>query len=216
MDIGYLLIVLGVIFTSMTFHELMHGLVANSLGDDTARLSGRLTLNPFKHIDPFMTVLLPVLIVVTNMLTGANTPVFGGAKPVPFNPSRIKYDEWGVALMAIAGPLTNLVLAFISFGIYIAVGGDSTTLAGQVFSVSTAVNLGFFAFNILPIPPLDGSRVMYALAPEFVRKGMDTIERQGLLVVFVIILVLGSLLNSYMRGVIGFMIELFAYIFGVA
>ena len=216
MDIGYLLIVLGVIFTSMTFHELMHGLVANWLGDDTARLSGRLTLNPFKHIDPFMTVLLPALIVVTNMLTGANTPVFGGAKPVPFNPSRIKYDEWGVALMAIAGPLTNLVLAFISFGIYIAVGGDSTTLAGQVFSVSTAVNLGFFAFNILPIPPLDGSRVMYALAPEFVRKGMDTIERQGLLVVFVIILVLGSLLNSYMRGVIGFMIELFAYIFGVA
>lgn len=216
MDIGYLLTVLGVIFISMTFHELMHGLVANWLGDETARLLGRLTLNPLKHIDPFMTVLLPVFIVVTNILTGANTPVFGGAKPVPFNPARIKYDEWGVALMAIAGPLTNLVLAFISFGIYIAAGGDSTTLVGQVFSVSTAVNLGFFAFNILPIPPLDGSRVMYALAPDFVRKGMDAIERHGVLLVLIIVLVASALLDGYMRGAIGFFIDIFARIFGVA
>ncbi len=216
MDIGYILTVLAVIFVSMTFHELMHGLVANWLGDETARLLGRLTLNPLKHIDPFMTVLLPLFIVVTNMLTGANTPVFGGAKPVPFNPSRIKYDEWGVALMAIAGPLTNLALAFISFGIYVMVGGDSTTLAGQVFSVSTAVNLGFFAFNILPIPPLDGSRVMYALAPDFVRKGMDTIERYGVVLVLVIVLVSGSLLDAYMRGVITVVLEVFARIFGVA
>ena len=216
MDIGYILTVIAVIFVSMTFHELMHGLVANWLGDDTARLLGRLTLNPLKHVDPFLTVLLPLFIVVTNMLTGANAPVFGGAKPVPFNPARIKYDEWGVALMALAGPLTNFVLAFISFGCYVSVGGDPTTIAGQVFSISTAVNLGFFAFNILPIPPLDGSRVIYALAPDFVRRGMDAIERYGIMLVLVIVLVASPLLDSYMRAVISVILEVFARIFGVA
>lgn len=214
MDIGYILTVLGVIFVSMTLHELMHGLIASWLGDDTARLMGRLTLNPLKHVDPFMTIMLPLFIAITNMLTGAQAPIFGGAKPVPFNPSRIKYDEWGVALMAIAGPLVNLVLAFLSFALYVLIGGDASAL-GMVASISVAVNLGFFAFNILPIPPLDGSRVMYALAPDFVRRGMDVVERYGVMLVLVIVLVSGSILDAYMRGVIGAIVQVFARIFGV-
>jgi Zn-dependent protease len=215
MDIGYILTVLGVIFVSMTLHEVMHGLVAYRLGDDTAHLMGRLTLNPLKHIDPFMTVMLPLLIIITNAMTGTNTPVFGGAKPVPFNPARIAREEWGIALMAIAGPLTNVLLAFLSFAILVFIG-DSTGVLGQIALTSVWVNLGFFAFNILPIPPLDGSRVMYALAPDFVREAMDAIERYGIIFVFVVVMFANSLLHTYMSNVITWCIALFSRIFGVA
>src|SRR6478735_2020443 len=114
-DFMYITIVIIVILISMTLHEAMHGFVAYWLGDDTADREGRLTLNPVKHIDPFLTVLLPVILAI------AGAPIFGGAKPVPFNPDRLRYDEWGAALVAIAGPLTNLVIAllfFISFQLF--------------------------------------------------------------------------------------------------
>lgn len=215
MDIGYILTVIGVIFFSMTLHEVMHGLVAYWLGDETAHLSGRLTLNPLKHIDPFLTLGLPLLILMTNALTGVSTPIFGGAKPVPFNPARINHDEWGIALMAIAGPLTNLALAFISFSILVLIGGHTAGVAGMIAQTSVLVNLGFFAFNILPLPPLDGSRVMYALAPDFVRKSMDTIERYGLIFVFMIVMLSGSLLSTYMLACIDVCLKAFSVIFGV-
>ncbi len=215
MDIGYILTVLGVIFISMTLHEVMHGFVAYKLGDETARLLGRLTLNPLKHIDPFLTLGLPLLIIITNALTGVHTPVFGGAKPVPFNPARINYDEWGVALMAVAGPLTNLALAFISFGVLVLSGG-TTTIVGSIAETSVLVNLGFFVFNILPIPPLDGSRVLYALAPDFARKFMDTVERYGLVLVFVLVMFAGPLLSNYMVASIEWIVSVFGRVFGVS
>ena len=214
MDIGYILTVIGVIFVSMTLHELMHGLVAYRLGDDTAHLMGRLTLNPLKHVDPFMTVLLPLLIIITNMLTGTNSPVFGGAKPVPFNPARIEHEEWGVALMAISGPLINLVLAFICYGILVVGGIDPSSVIGGILSTSVLVNLGFFVFNILPLPPLDGSRVMYALAPDFIRRGMDAIERYGIILVFIVVMFASTLLESYMSGTIHWIITIFSAAFG--
>jgi Zn-dependent protease len=214
MDIGYILTVIGVIFISMTLHELMHGLVAYRLGDNTAHLMGRLTLNPLKHVDPFMTIMLPLLIIITNMLTGTNSPVFGGAKPVPFNPARIEHEEWGIALMAISGPLINLMLAFVSYGVLVITAMDPSSVVGGILSTSVLVNLGFFAFNILPLPPLDGSRVMYALAPDFIRRGMDTIERYGILLVFVVVMFASTLLTTYMSGMIHGIITIFAAALG--
>src|SRR3990167_7348476 len=190
MDITYIITVLVVILFSMTIHEAMHGFVAYWLGDDTAKLEGRLTLNPIKHIDPFLTIILPVLLAISG------APIFGGAKPVPFNPARVKYDEWGSALVALAGPLSNLLIAFVSYGLYVAFAASSTDLA-TFFTVSFIVNLGFFAFNMIPIPPLDGSRVLYALAPEFVRRGMEAIERFGIIFVFAIVLLASPLLGSF-------------------
>ncbi|HEU4715599.1 MAG TPA: site-2 protease family protein, partial [Candidatus Saccharimonadales bacterium] len=166
-DITYILVVLGVILISMTLHEAMHGFMAYFLGDDTAKLEGRLTLNPVKHIDPFLTLLLPVLLAVIG------APIFGGAKPVPFNPNRVRYDEWGAALVAIVGPLTNLLIAFVLFGIYVLVGTPHEGIGALILITGVMVNLGFFVFNIIPIPPLDGSRVLYALAPEFARRAME-------------------------------------------
>jgi Zn-dependent protease len=210
MDIVYILTVIGVILVSMTLHEAMHGYVAYFLGDDTARLEGRLTLNPIKHIDPFLTLLLPLLLAIVG------APIFGGAKPVPFNPSRLKYDEWGAALVALAGPLTNLIIAFVLFGIYALAGAPQSGTVALVLMTGVMVNLGFFVFNIIPIPPLDGSRVLYALAPDFARRGMEAIERYGIVFVFLIVMLASSVIGTYMLAAIDFFVGVFARIFGLS
>lgn len=208
-DPTYILIVLAVILFSMTLHEAMHGFVAFWLGDDTAEREGRLTLNPVKHIDPFLTLALPLFLAVVG------GPVFGGAKPVPFNPARLKYDEWGAALVALAGPLTNFVIAFILFASYVLFGASQDTIAGQFLITGVLVNLGFFIFNMIPIPPLDGSRVIYALAPDFVRRGMEAIEQFGLIFIFAIVLLASPVISIIMRTATTGILEAFSTLFGV-
>jgi Zn-dependent protease len=206
-DILYIAIVLVVILLSMTLHEAMHGYVAYWLGDDTARLQGRLTLNPIKHIDPFLTIILPIGLAIVG------APIFGGAKPVPFNPHNVKGGEWGAALIAIAGPLTNFLIAFLSFGVFVLVGQPDSGVLSEVIVAAISVNLGFFIFNIIPIPPLDGSRVLYALAPEFIRRGMEWLERFGLVIVFAIVLLGSSVIGGFMQGAINFFLVIFSHIF---
>ena len=208
-DIVYILIVIVVILFSMTLHEAMHGFVAFWLGDDTAEREGRLTLNPIKHIDPFLTIALPVMLAIIG------APIFGGAKPVPFNPARLKYDEWGAALVAVAGPLTNLLIAFVLFASYVLFGANQGTIAGQFLITGVMVNLGFFIFNMIPIPPLDGSRVLYALAPDFVRRGMETIEQYGLIFIFAIVLLGSSLIGGIIQTGTGAILRAFSLLFGV-
>ena len=211
-DIVQLGIILGVILVSMTLHEVMHGFVSYWLGDDTAKLQGRLTLNPIKHIDPFLTIILPLLLAI------AGGPIFGGAKPVPFNPERIRGEEWGVALVAIAGPLTNLFLAFVAFGVTVLFGINfvDSGLVATVLLYFIYVNIGFFVFNMLPLPPLDGSRVLYALAPDFVRRAMEAIEPYALFVVFAIVLFANNALGQFMGGAVQFFIDVFSKIFMVS
>jgi len=191
----------------MTLHEAMHAFVGYWLGDDTAKAQGRLTLNPIKHIDPFMTILLPIMLAISGL------PIFGGAKPVPFNPQNVRWGEWGAALVALAGPLTNFVLAFVIFGIRQVAALPEGSIWYGVASIAILVNLGFFVFNMIPLPPLDGSRVLYALAPEFVRRGMETIERYGIIVVFAVILLAGPSLGTFMGAVINFFLTGFSHIF---
>ena len=208
-------IVLGVILLSMTLHEAMHAFMGYFLGDDTAKAQGRLTLNPIKHIDPFMTILLPVILALT-----PGAPIFGGAKPVPFNPNRVRYGDWGAALVAIAGPLTNFLIAFLAFGSGVLSGvitsqGVEATLVGQIIMLTMPVNLGFFVFNMLPIPPLDGSRVLYAFAPEAVRRGMEMIERYGVMVIFAIVLIASPVISQIMITCMNAIISLFTALFSV-
>ena len=212
MDIGYIAIVIGVILISMTIHEAMHAFVGYWLGDDTAKRQGRLTLNPLKHIDPFLTIILPVMLAIIG------APIFGGARPVPFNPDRVKGGEWGAALVAVAGPLTNLLIAFIVFGIGVLSGvitkdGVLMSLGGQIIMTGISVNIGFFIFNMLPIPPLDGSRVIYALAPEFVRRAMEVVERMGIVVIFVLVMLAGSVIGPILSGAILWIWDAFSLIF---
>lgn len=192
----FLIIILAI---SITCHEFMHAYVSFMLGDDTAHLHGRLSLNPLAHIDPFGTVLLPILLFM------AGLPVFGAAKPVPFNPSRLRYGEWGSAMVAAAGPLTNLVLAaFISLWLrLLSVSG----ITQNFFELFIMVNIGFFVFNMIPFPPLDGSRILYAIAPDGLRRIMMQIESFGLfgIMIFIFVLfpfispVMGSIMNGLLN-----------------
>lgn len=208
-DLTYLAVALGVILISMTLHEAMHAFVGYWLGDDTAQREGRLTLNPIKHIDPFLTILLPLGLA----LIGA--PIFGGAKPVPFNPDRVRGGDWGAALVALGGPLTNFVFAFLAYGTWSLLGSPTDGLGALILTTFIGVNLGFFVFNMLPLPPLDGSRVLYALAPEFVRAGMRWIERYGIIFIFALVLVASAPLGIFMQAAIGFFVDVFHGIFSL-
>jgi Zn-dependent protease len=180
----------------MGFHEAMHGFTAHWLGDSTAKDQGRLTLNPLKHIDIFTTVLLPVVLIALGL-----QPFFI-AKPVPFNPERVKYNEFGVALIGIAGPLTNLLLAIVGslvFHIFSNTGGSQFF---NVMSLFIQVNLAFFVFNLIPFPPLDGSRVLYAFAPEPLQKIMYAIESAGFMVIIVFVLLIFPLISSPIGNII--------------
>ena len=214
MNFTVVIITLLVILVSMTIHEAMHAFMGYFLGDQTAKAEGRLSLNPIRHIDPFLTILLPL----TLLVLGA--PVFGGAKPVPFNPHKVRFGEWGVALVAIVGPLTNLVLAFTFFGIGVSLSfvdkfGFSPSLIGVTLQAFVFVNLGFFAFNMIPIPPLDGSRVLYALAPDFVRNFMRQVEQYGLVIIMALVMVGSPFISLCMNWLIIHTLQLFILIFSV-
>lgn len=207
-------VLLSIILLSMTLHEVMHGFVAYWLGDDTAKIEGRLSLNPVKHIDPFLTIILPVILLIVG------GPIFGGAKPVPFNPLRVRYGEWGAALVAVAGPLTNLFLAFIFFGISVVLGlGLSDFAFTNIFHLflvyGVLINLGFFVFNMIPLPPLDGSRILYALAPESVKKAMEYIEQYALVFIFMIVLLASNVVGAYIQQSTQFILDVFTNIFMV-
>ena len=212
MNIGYIIVVLVIVVGSVILHELAHGVVAYWLGDRTAKDAGRLTLNPIKHIDPFMSILVPVILYILH------APVFGGAKPVPVNYHNLKWREWGMALVALAGPLTNFLLSFIFFlighfsGLLYGTGGEVVEF---IFVEAVFINLGFMIFNLIPIPPLDGSRVLYAIAPDGFRNILSALERYGIIIVYVLILVFGQFFSSLMIGGMNGIVNFFYWIVGV-
>lgn len=174
-NLGDLATVIVSLVLAMGFHEAMHAVTSNWLGDPTARSLGRISLNPLRHIDPFTTVLLPLI------LFFAGLPIFAAARPVPFNPALVKYGEYGAALVGIAGPLTNLALA-ITAGLFLRVTVGTTGVGlSQAVLIFMQVNVGLFVFNMIPFPPLDGSRLLYAFAPEPLQEIMMRIESMGLL-----------------------------------
>ncbi len=180
LDIFTLLIAFITIVIAISIHEMMHAYVGLKLGDTTAHEEGRVSLNPLRHIDPIMTVLLPIITLVL-----FQAPILA-AKPVPFNPDRVKFDEFGAALIAAAGPFTNLVLAAIGAVIAHAFSGNIDIY--NALTIFVSINIGIFIFNMVPIPPLDGSRVLYAFAPDFLRGIMAQMEQYGIFIVFALIL----------------------------
>ncbi len=210
-NIVNVIIVLIIVVGSVILHELAHGLVAFWLGDDTAKEAGRLSLNPIKHIDPFMSILVPVLLYIIG------APVFGGAKPVPINTRNLKWKEWGMALVAAAGPFTNLLLAFISFlighftGLIYGVGGAVPLF---IFQELVIVNIGFAIFNIIPIPPLDGSRILYAISPDGVRNILFQMERYGIFIVYGLILLFGEVFSGIMLNGMNGVLNFFYWVVG--
>lgn len=180
---------------SLGFHEAMHAYVAHKLGDYTASEQGRLTLNPLKHIDLFTTILLPLGMMLLHL------PPILIAKPVPLDPSRVRHGEYGAAAVALAGPFTNLVLAAIGaiFMRFILPDNSGALTTFTVFFIW--VNIGLFVFNMLPIPPLDGSRLLYAFAPEPVQRVMEQMEAMGFLLLVAILLIFSQFLSPILLNI---------------
>lgn len=171
-----------VLLFSVIIHELAHGYVASSLGDPTAKYEGRLTMNPLKHLDPFGSVILPLLLLVA---TAGQGPIFGWAKPVPVNPYNFKDQKWGTLKVAISGPLTNFGIAVI-FGLLIRVfsqffgGFLQTAPLIELLGIVVFYNFLWGIFNLVPIPPLDGSWILFRFLPAGWEKGKMFIQQYGL------------------------------------
>ncbi len=210
-------IILLIILGSVILHELAHGAVAYLLGDRTAKDAGRLTLNPLKHIDPYLSILVPVILYLLN------APVFGGAKPVPVNYRNLKGKEWGMALVAFAGPFSNFLLALIAFllghafnligyqpgsGLYYV----ASSVPAFIFAELVMINLGFMIFNLIPLPPLDGSRILYAISPDFIREILDNLERYGVIIVYLLILIFGQAFSGLMQNGMDAILQFFNFL----
>jgi Zn-dependent protease len=195
---------------AIILHEIMHGVVARVLGDDTAARAGRLTLNPLAHIDPFGTIILP------GLLLFARAPVFGYAKPVPVDFRRLHPQRAGMIAVAAAGPLTNLILAMISAFIlrrllaYPEASVDHTTISlmSQIALASCIVNIEIAVFNFLPLLPLDGGRVLAGLLPPTLARSFARMERYGFLILLVLLYtntvnaVINPIINAMVRALL--------------
>lgn len=176
---------IAILVMSVVIHEVSHGYVASMLGDQTAKYQGRLTLNPLKHLDFVGSFLVPSL---SYFLGGF---IFGWAKPVPYNPYNLKPGRWSEAAVAVAGPASNIALALI-FGLLLRIGVSSgASWAGPAFVQITTlivfINILLAIFNLMPIPPLDGSKLLFTILPDRLYKLREFLERYGLVLVLVFI-----------------------------
>jgi len=181
MDPIILIIQLAILLISVVIHEVSHGWIANYLGDPTAKYAGRLTLNPVKHLDPWGSFLIPV-----SLLIIGSPILFGYAKPVPYNPYNLKNKKWGPAMVATAGPASNLIIAIL-FGLtlrFIPFGQSIYTQnLVQIMAYIVLLNLLLAVFNLVPIPPLDGSKILFALLPYKYQQLSFQLERYGMILV---------------------------------
>ncbi len=194
-----------VLLFSVIIHELAHGYVAYSLGDPTAKYAGRLALNPLKHLDPFGSVIIPLLLLLA---TGGQGPIFGWAKPVPINPYNFKDQRWGTLKVAISGPATNFAIAII-FGLLIRIINLPQTVPFiELLGIITIYNFLWGIFNLVPIPPLDGSWILFRFLPPGLEKVKMFLQQYGLFILVFFIFfggltglsILSQLLYSLVTG----------------
>lgn len=201
--IGFLIFIYSIIL-----HEIAHGLMAERLGDPTARLSGRLTLNPLPHIDPIMSVLLPLFMRL------ANFPIiFGAAKPVPIDPYNLRQPRKDMGLVGLAGPATNILIAIafslIARGFFVFFPNQTII---KILAEGTLVNLFLAVFNLIPIPPLDGGRVAVSLLPDKWSDALASLENIGMMLV-IFLLLFPTPIFSLQNFTFKIAISIFSFIF---
>ncbi len=197
-----------ILIVSVVLHEVAHGHAANLLGDPTARLAGRLTLNPLKHLDPMGSVIIPLILVISN------SPIFFGyARPVPYNPYNLR-GRFGEPIVAAAGPLTNIALALFAglmVRIALVMGADPSFI--EILSLAVYINIFLALFNLIPIPPLDGSKVLAALLPGSLAQSYERlrerIEGYGMLFGFGLVLVVFYVFQPVFRAIVSALFSAF-------
>jgi len=189
-----------ILIMSVVIHEVSHGFMAEYFGDDTARNAGRLTLNPLKHLDLFGSILLPAVLVLTQ-----SSFLFGWAKPVPYNPNNLRNRKWGTISVAAAGVLANLFIATL-FGIIIRLTSGMTLQPNFYFITSAIVivNLALAIFNLVPIPPLDGSKILFSFLPESAFSFILAYEQYSLILLLIFIV----FFSDYLYPVLAFLFNL--------
>lgn len=197
------------VILAITLHEASHGFVALRFGDDTALQAGRVTFNPIRHIDPFGTVILPIMLLVASN----GTMAFGAAKPVPVNFGRLRPWRLGVIAVAFAGPGSNLILAFVSALLLHLVPSGSGVVGEWMVNALVAsmrINLILFFFNLIPIPPLDGGRILVAVLPQNLARPVARLERAGFVIILLALFVLPLLGEQ-----LGVDLNIFQWIVGI-
>jgi Zn-dependent protease len=187
---------------SIVVHEVAHGVTALWQGDETAKRAGRLTLNPISHIDPLGSIVIPLICI---LFPGGL--ILGWAKPVRFNPYNLRNKRFGEALVAVAGPLSNILIALIA-GLYLRFAGDTTPIYMiGLLQATVVINLVLAVFNLVPLPPLDGSKILYSLFPERFGRFVAHFERFGLiftlLFIFLFIQVLDPIIIFLYKVIVG-------------
>jgi len=190
MDLFITIFSLVILLFSVIIHELSHGYVAYSLGDPTAKYEGRLTLNPIKHLDPFGSVILPLLLFV------AGSPfLFGWAKPVPVNPYNFSDKKYGEIKVSVAGPASNFALA-IFFGLLLRFVPNEIIFANQGIAIAlsyiVAINIWLAVFNLIPIPPLDGSWILFSFLPASMQNVKNFLRQYGIVILVLLTLFGGT------------------------
>jgi Zn-dependent protease len=207
--VAYIAIIAVPLLAAIILHEVAHGVVAYMLGDPTAARHGRLTLNPIPHIDPVGTILLPGVLLITARVLGTSPFVFGWAKPVPIDPRRFANPRRDSLLVALAGPATNLLLAAASVAVVAALpesvkAGSLVAGLGQMAIASVWINTVLAVFNMIPVPPLDGGRLLTAILPPAASGVMRTVEGIGFIVVLLIVMNT-NIVGLLVRPVVDFM-----------
>ena len=205
MDATNAIFYIAILIMSVVIHEVSHGFMAEWFGDKTARFAGRLTLNPLKHLDLFGSILLPAVLILSH-----SPFLFGWAKPVPYNPDNLSNRKWGTIAVASAGVLANFCIAIL-FGVIIRFTLGLTPPEGFYFITSTIVriNIVLGIFNLVPIPPLDGSKILFSFLPDKAFSFIRAYEQYSLILLLIFII----FLSPYLAPVLGF---LFHFLTGLA
>ncbi|MCX6778668.1 MAG: site-2 protease family protein [Candidatus Magasanikbacteria bacterium] len=213
MDIISLVFFFLIIVPSSIIHEYSHGWMAYMLGDPTAKYAGRLTLNPLAHIDKWGTIYLPIIL----YLVSGGSFIFAYAKPVPFNPYNLKDQKWGTALVGVAGPISNLVVAGI-FAMFIRIMGSGATpwltltgapfvsVLSTFFAIIVYANILLAVFNLVPIPPLDGSKILFAVLPDRFYKIKFFLEKNGFFILLFFIFFAFQIIQPIISGIFKLMV----------
>jgi Zn-dependent protease len=196
-----------ILVLSLSFHEAAHAWTADRLGDPTARMLGRLTLNPLSHIDWIGTVLFPLLALYSGL------PIIGWAKPVPVNMMNLRHPRRDFAVVAVAGPISNLILAVAGAAVLMVIPGGATALASgssvaSFLVMAVVVNVLLAVFNMIPVPPLDGGNVLAGLVPEEMARVVDQLRPYGFLVLYALMLtgVLSAITWPIQRAILGWLL----------